>query len=73
VVWPVRAGQGAEGTISRLEGWFSRAAQAPEIRTRLVVQGITPVGACGAGFASYVRKQYDEYGRIIREASIKAD
>ena len=60
-------------TISRLEGWFARASQAPEIGTRLVAQGITPVGTCGAAFATYIRKQYDEYGRIIREASIKAE
>jgi hypothetical protein len=28
---------------------------------------------CGADFAAYLRKQYDEYGRIIREANIKAE
>ena len=28
---------------------------------------------CGAAFADYMRKQYDEYGRIIREANIKAE
>jgi tripartite-type tricarboxylate transporter receptor subunit TctC len=60
-------------TISQLEGWFTKASQAPDIRSRLVAQGITPVGACGAGFAAYIRRQFDDYGRIIREASIKAE
>jgi hypothetical protein len=31
-----------------------------------------PVGMCGADFVVYLRKQYDEYGQIIREANIKA-
>jgi hypothetical protein len=28
---------------------------------------------CGADFATYLRKRYDENGRIIREANIKAE
>jgi coenzyme F420-reducing hydrogenase delta subunit len=31
------------------------------------------VGTCGADFGSYIRKQYDEYTRVIREANIKAE
>jgi hypothetical protein len=30
------------------------------------------VGVCGADFAAYIRKQYDDTGRAIRDASIKA-
>jgi hypothetical protein len=36
-------------------------------------QGYYPVGMCGANFAALLRKQYDEYGRVIREANIKAE
>jgi len=28
---------------------------------------------CGADFGALIRKQYDEYGRIIGETEIKAD
>jgi hypothetical protein len=28
---------------------------------------------CGADFAAHLRKQYDEYGRTIREANIKSE
>jgi len=31
------------------------------------------VGMCGADFGAFLRKQYDEYGRVIREANIKAE
>jgi tripartite-type tricarboxylate transporter receptor subunit TctC len=60
-------------TVSQLSGWFSAALQAPEVRAKLVVQGLYPVGTCGADSAAYLRKQYDEYGRIIREANIKVE
>jgi hypothetical protein len=28
---------------------------------------------CGADFRNLVHKNYDEYGRVIREANIKAE
>jgi hypothetical protein len=28
---------------------------------------------CGADFAALLRKQYNEFGRVIREANIKPD
>jgi tripartite-type tricarboxylate transporter receptor subunit TctC len=60
-------------TIDQLAGWFTAAIQAPEVKQKLVLQGLYPVGTCGADFGAYLRKQYDEYGSIIREANIKAD
>jgi tripartite-type tricarboxylate transporter receptor subunit TctC len=60
-------------TASRLAGWFTAALQVPEIKAKLAIQGLYPVGMCGADFATYLRKQYDEYGRIIREANIKVE
>jgi hypothetical protein len=32
-----------------------------------------PVGICGAAFGAFLRKQYDDYGAIIREANIKGE
>ncbi len=59
--------------VSRLAGWFSAAMQVSEVKAKLVVQGIYPAGSCGADFATYIRKQYDDYGRVIREANIKPE
>jgi tripartite-type tricarboxylate transporter receptor subunit TctC len=56
----------------QLAGWFAAALQAPETRTKLIGQGLYPVGICGIDFGAYVHKQYDDYGRVIREANIKA-
>jgi tripartite-type tricarboxylate transporter receptor subunit TctC len=60
-------------TLSRLAGWFTAASQVPELKAKLEVQGLYPVGMCGADFASFLRKQYDDYRRAIREANIKAE
>ena len=49
------------------------AMQVSEVRAKLVAQGLQPVGTCGSDFGALLRKQYDEYGRVIREANIKAE
>jgi len=58
-------------TISQLVGWFTAALQVPEVKAKLAIQGLYPAGICGADFGAFIRKQYDDYGRAIREANIK--
>jgi tripartite-type tricarboxylate transporter receptor subunit TctC len=53
-------------TISQLATWFTAALQAPKVRATLTLQGLDPVGMCGADFAAFLRKQYDDYVRSIR-------
>jgi tripartite-type tricarboxylate transporter receptor subunit TctC len=60
-------------TIAQLTGLFIAALQAPETKRKLVAQGLFPIGKCGADFSVLIRKQYDEYGRIIRDANIKVE
>jgi hypothetical protein len=43
------------------------------VKAKLVIQGVYPVGICGPDFAARIRKQYDDFGRVIREANIKAE
>ena len=43
------------------------------VKEKLLVQGLDPVGTCGADFSDYLRKQYDTDARIIRDANIKAE
>jgi len=59
--------------VSQLAGWFTAALQTPVAKARLEVQGYTSIGMCGAEFAAYLSKQYNDYGRVIREANIKAE
>jgi tripartite-type tricarboxylate transporter receptor subunit TctC len=59
--------------VSRLAGWFTGAMQAAEVKSKLAALALYPAGICGAEFGAFLRKQYDDYGRIIREANIKAE
>ena len=59
-------------TISQLASWFAAALQIPEVRSKIRIEAFIPVGLCGADFIASIRKQHDQYGRIIREADIKA-
>jgi len=60
-------------TASQLAGWFTAAMQVSEVKAKLVLQGLYPVGICGADFGVLLRNQYDDYGRVIRESNMKAE
>jgi tripartite-type tricarboxylate transporter receptor subunit TctC len=60
-------------TALQLADWFAAAMQAPEVKAKLAAQGFTPTVTCGTEFATLLRKQYETYGRIIRDAKIGAD
>jgi len=55
-------------TVNQLAGLFATAVLAPELKPKLAAQGLFPVGTCGTDFASFLRKQYDDYGRVIRDS-----
>jgi tripartite-type tricarboxylate transporter receptor subunit TctC len=59
--------------VSQLAGWFTAALKVTEVKAKLNVQGLYPIGMCGADFGALVRKNYAEYGQVIREANIKAE
>ena len=56
---------------SQLATWFTAALKVPEVKAKLDAQGLFEVGTCGEDYAAFLRKQYDDYGRAIREANIK--
>jgi tripartite-type tricarboxylate transporter receptor subunit TctC len=62
-----------QALISQLADWFTGAMQTPEIKTKLHELGFFPAGICGQDFAALLRKQYEDYGRVIRSANIRAD
>ena len=58
-------------TISQFTEWAKSAIMAPEVKAKLVNLALYPVGMCGADFAAHLRKQHEDYGRLIREANMK--
>jgi len=59
--------------IKQLSEWFAAAREAPEVKAKLTAQGLFPETECGGEFAAMMRKEYEDYGRIIREADIRAE
>ena len=59
--------------VSQLATWFSGTMRLPELRAKDVALGLCPKRSCDVDFGAHIRKQYEEYGRVIREASIKSN
>lgn len=62
-----------EASISQLAQWFTAAMQQPELKAKLTELGFFPAAICGQDFAALLRKQYDDYGRVIRGANIRVN
>lgn len=60
-------------TLLLLITQFKSAVTAPEVKSKLESLGLHPVGACGNEFDAYLRRQYDHYARIVREADIRVE
>jgi tripartite-type tricarboxylate transporter receptor subunit TctC len=56
-----------------LDGLLIAALKDPAVKEKLGIQGLYPVGTCGVDFAAYLKKQHDQYIRIIAEANMKAE
>src|SRR5262245_14388464 len=59
--------------LGQLATWFKAAMDAPDVRPKLAKLGLYPVGTCLDDFVAHIGKQYDEYGRVIRETNIKSE
>ena len=60
-------------TAAQLAGFYRGDAGTRGQAGSLATLDLHPVGMCGADFAAQLRKQYDDYGRIIREANIRPE
>ena len=59
--------------LVQLASWLKGALADPEVKAKLALQGLYPVGQCGDAFALYVKKRFGEYGEMIRESNIKTE
>jgi tripartite-type tricarboxylate transporter receptor subunit TctC len=69
----VAPGKTPADVLSQLAELSRAAVKAPDMKPKLALQGLYPVGSCGAEFGEHLRKQHDAYARVIREANIKAE
>jgi tripartite-type tricarboxylate transporter receptor subunit TctC len=68
VVTPART---PKETIAKLTDLFKTALQAPNIKAKFASLGFFAGGECGADYAAILRKDYADYGQIIRDANLK--
>jgi len=66
-------GKTPDETQARLVTMLSTAVRSADLKSKLVLQGLYPTGICGAEFRNFVRSQYEDYRRIIRETNFPAE
>ena len=59
--------------VERLNSAINTATQRPEMKERLISQGVEPLSGTPEDLAAYLRRELDKYGKIIREAGVKAE
>ena len=59
--------------VARLNAEIGKALAEPAIRERYAQAAMEPVGGTAADLARLLRGDYDKYGRLIRELSIKLE
>lgn len=62
-----------EPVLERLSREVREILHHPEMRTKLIEMGTTPVGSPRAEFADYVRAENARWAEVIREAGIRPD
>src|SRR5215472_17862908 len=66
-------GKTPDETQSRLAAMFSTAIRSADLKSKLIFQGLYPTGMCGAEFRHFVRSQYEDYRRVIREINFPTE
>lgn len=59
--------------VDRIAADVAKVIALPEVRARLADLGLEPVGGTPAELAAIVRKDHERWGRVIRNAKIRAD
>ncbi len=59
--------------VNKLYGEITKTANDPANRERLLAMGLDPVGSAPDEFAAYVKTETAKWGKLVREAGIKAN
>jgi tripartite-type tricarboxylate transporter receptor subunit TctC len=66
-------GKTPPAVVARLNAEFVKALQAPDMKTKLQDIGFEPIGSSPEEFVTFLRNEYQVYGRVIREAGIQSE
>ena len=59
--------------LTKVNADIAQVLQSPEVRTSLAAQGIEPTTSTPEALAQIIREDHARWGKVIREANIKAD
>jgi tripartite-type tricarboxylate transporter receptor subunit TctC len=59
--------------LEKLSAAMINAVNDPEIKSKLVAQGITPGGMTSADLAAFQKAEIEKWARVIKEGNIKLD
>ena len=59
--------------VSKLNGEVVKALADPEVREKLIQQGLSPRGTSAEELGTLTKLQFAKYATLIREAGIKAE
>lgn len=69
----VATGGSPPAAIARLNAEANKALKAPDVRDKLIAQGMYPVGTTPEQFGAHIRAEIAKYAKVIKEADIKVD
>ena len=59
--------------VDRLQTEISKVLKLPDVRDRLLRDGIEPVGNTPEEFAAFTRRERDKWCKVIRDAGVKVE
>ena len=59
--------------VGRLQAAVARAVRGEEAKEKMAAAGAQPVADAPEDFARFVRAEHERWGRLVRDARIKAD
>jgi tripartite-type tricarboxylate transporter receptor subunit TctC len=59
--------------VGRLSTEITRAVQTPDLRERFARMGSTATSSTPAEFEAFIKRDYERWARVIRNAGIKAE
>jgi tripartite-type tricarboxylate transporter receptor subunit TctC len=67
------SGKTPPAIVARLNAEFVKALRAPDLKAKLQEIGFEPIGSSAEEFNTFLRNEYQIYGRVIRDAGIQAE
>ena len=59
--------------IAKLNGEVNRIISSPEVKERFALAGVEVVGGSPESFGAHIKEQVETWGKVVKDASIKAD